>query len=86
MEGTVIANRRSPDTPDGTLVGTGIGYGATGLVANTPDFGLALSGAQSISIPDSSLINTYVGNATSRSIELWFRANSVTQRQVLFAR
>jgi VCBS repeat-containing protein len=85
--GTVAANRLAPSTPDGSIFSTSttaIGYTAAGLLANAPDFGLAFTGTQSITIPDSPLINTYAGNATAKTIELWFNAANVQPRQVIY--
>ncbi len=85
--GTIAANRLAPSTPDGTISTTSvnaIGYGASGLLANSPDTGLAFTGTQSITIPDSTLINTYTGNATAKTIELWFSASNVQTRQVIY--
>ncbi len=72
-EGSIAANRMAPGTPDGIINGA-IGYGQLGLLANGPDTALLFDGTQTISIADSLLINTYSGNATAKTIELWFNA------------
>ncbi|MEQ1828577.1 MAG: LamG-like jellyroll fold domain-containing protein, partial [Pirellula sp.] len=79
--GTVTANRIAPSTPDGTIIGP-IGYSAGGLLANSPDFGLAFTGTQSITVPNSTLINTSSNGA--KTIELWFNASNVQPRQVIY--
>ena len=81
--GTVTANRSAPTTPDGTYLGTPI-LGQPSLVANSTDTSVRFDGTSHISIPDSSLINTYVGSVNAKSIELWFSAENVQARQVLY--
>ncbi|MEQ1829457.1 MAG: LamG-like jellyroll fold domain-containing protein, partial [Pirellula sp.] len=81
--GTVTANRLAPTTPDGTYVGTPV-FGQPSLVANSTDTSVRFDGTTHISIPDSSLINTYVGSANAKTIELWFSAENVQARQVLY--
>ena len=83
FEGTVAANRMAPTTPDGTINGT-IRFLQQGLLANSSDTGLLFNGAQSISVASSPLINSYSGNATAKTIELWFSAPNVQTRQVLY--
>ncbi len=83
LAGTVAANRMAPITPDGVIVG-GEASLTAGLLPNSPDSGLRFDGTRYVSIPNSSSINSYAGTASAKTIELWFKADSVQGRQVLY--
>ncbi len=83
LTGSVAANRLAPTAPDGTMEPT-IELGQAGLVLNSPDTAIRLHGTEVVSIPSSPLIDAYVGEASARSIELWFNTEDATPRQVLF--
>ncbi len=84
LAGTIAANRLAPSTPDGAIVGIP-GFAVQGLVPNSPDTSLQLNGSQTISVRNSPLINTYTGTANAKSIGLWFKADNVQTRQVLYS-
>ncbi|MDZ4850521.1 MAG: VCBS domain-containing protein [Pirellulaceae bacterium] len=81
--GTVAENHLAPLTPDGTIVGA-VGFGYPGLVPNSLDTTLRFDGTQHVSFPDSPSINSYVGSASTKTIELWFSADDVLGRYVLY--
>ena len=82
-QGTVISNRLAPSTPDGKVLGD-LQMGASGLIANSADNSVQLTTSGVISIPSSPLIDAYSGEATAKSIELWFNTPNVTDRQVIY--
>lgn len=67
---------------DGTYLGN-VSLGQPPLVAGS-DTAVALDGAgDSVAVPDSDLVNTG-GPFEERTIELWFQADNMTTRQILF--
>jgi hypothetical protein len=71
------------DGLDGTYVGDP-GLGVPGLIIEGAQSAVAFDGVDDyIALPDSALLNTG-GPYEARSIELWFRADDVSPRQVLF--
>ncbi len=68
------------DNVDGTYTGTPK-KGVTGLVTG-PDTAVRLSGDDAVELPDDAAVNTG-GPYTDRTIELWFRADATSARQVL---
>ena len=68
---------------DGTYVGA-VGFSAPDLIQLEDDAAVALNGTDArVNIPDSPLINTG-GPYVAKTVELWFNANDVQSRQVLY--
>jgi len=71
----------------GSVNGTYAGspsLGAAGLIASDADTAVTFDGVNdSVKVPDKAVVNT-AGPYLEKTIELWFRADDVTSRQVLF--
>lgn len=68
---------------DGTYVGA-VGFSAPDLIGMEDDAAAAFNGSDArVNVPDDALINTG-GPYEEKTVELWFRANDVDTRQVLY--
>ena len=85
--GTTAVNIGSLIDVNGTYT-NGVSLGLPGLILGDPDLAAGFVGATEgaddmVGIPDNAAINTG-GPYSEKTIELWFRANDVAARQVLY--
>ncbi len=84
LSGTTAVNLGSIGTAVNGTYSDGVTLGAGGLLIGDPDTAAEFDGIDDqVKIPDHYLINTG-GPYTQRTVELWFNADDVATRQVLY--